>query len=100
MHLETPSYSERLINHLNDAKCPEIYIKAVEQFLDNEREKKNKFAAENAGVLTFGKYATRNVRDVFKLDPNYCKWLKDKSSKFLRQDIKNILDELVIEEKK
>ena len=90
------SYSERLILELKTAGCPTNYIDVVHKFMSEEREKKELYATENRGVLSFGKYKDKDVRAVYKLDPAYCQWLHDKSSKFLRSDIKEVLAELLV----
>lgn len=89
------SYSDRLVNALGAASCPTVYIEVVKKFLDDERTIKAEYASQNRGVLTFGKYKDKDVREVFKLDPSYCLWLHTKSQKFLRQDVKDILTELI-----
>ena len=89
------SYSDRLVQSLKVVDCPSIYIDVLQKFIADEREKKLKFAAVNRGVLTFGKYRDKDVREVYKLDPSYCKWLHEKSAKFLRNDIKEELEVLL-----
>ena len=89
------SYGERLIAELQTAGCPTNYIDVVQKFMKSEHDKKVQFAEANRGVLTFGKYKDKDVREVYKLDPAYCQWLNDKSSKFLRADIKEVLAELL-----
>ena len=85
------TYSERLIFELQTAGCPTSCIDVVQKFMLEERQKKEQFAAANHGVLTFGKYKGKHIEGVFKLDPSYCQWLHDKSAKFLRADIKDML---------
>jgi hypothetical protein len=89
------NYCERLILELQTAGCPTIYTNLVQKFMKDEHDKKELYAAENRGVLTFGKYKNKDVKEVYKLDPTYCQWLNDKSSKFLRADIKEVLAELL-----
>jgi hypothetical protein len=89
------SYSDRLVNALGAASCPIVYIDVVRKFIEEERVKKTQFAADNHGVLTFGKYKDKDVREVYKLDPSYCQWLHNKSQKFLRQDVKDLLTQLM-----
>jgi hypothetical protein len=89
------SYCERLILELQTAGCPTNYTDIVQKFMKDEHDKKELYALANRGVLTFGKYKNKDVREVYKLDPAYCKWLNDKSSKFLRADIKEVLVEIM-----
>ena len=89
------SYGQRLVAKLLESGCPEQYVEVAREFMKAEYEEKKKYIEQNQGILSFGKYKGKNVREVYKLDPTYCQWLLDKSSKFLRDDIKAILNELL-----
>jgi hypothetical protein len=96
MQVETQiSFGERLILELKKNDCSEKAINTVRAFEKKDWQDKAKFRAKNSGVLSFGKYKGKNIRDVYKLDPGYCAWMHEKSQKFLSQDIKDVLIELL-----
>lgn len=88
------SYTQRLIDVLQENKCPTKYIELIKKFASDESEKREEQTQATKGVMTFGKFKGKKIEDVYKLDPQYVQWLK-KNETYLSSANKVIVDELL-----
>ena len=88
------SYTQRMLDVLEENKCPKKYLDLIKEFSKAESEKRETQTQATIGVMSFGKYKTRLISDVYKLDPQYVKWLK-KNETYLSSANKVIVDELL-----
>jgi hypothetical protein len=88
------SYTARLIDVLQENKCPTKYLDLIKKFAADESEKREQETQATKGVMTFGKFRGKKIEDVYKLDPQYIKWLK-KNETYLSSANKVIVDELL-----
>ena len=51
--------------------------------------------AASRGLMTFGKYAGKQLHDIHKLDAKYIHWL-DRNRKYLNSENREIVDELLL----
>lgn len=70
------SYTSRMLDVLQENKCPKKYLDIIKQFAADEAEKREQEKEATKGTMTFGKYKTKLISDVYKLDPQYVSWLK------------------------
>jgi hypothetical protein len=70
-----PSYTQRLISHLEENKVNKKTIELIKSFSAAQALKIQEERAENAGLMNFGKYKGKHLSEVFKLDLQYCQWL-------------------------
>jgi hypothetical protein len=90
------SFGEKLISHLiNVSDITEEIKNSIREFEKTEWKLHADAREKNKDILGFGKYKGKNINDVFKLDPQYCKWLHEKSQKFLTESVKLSLIELM-----
>jgi len=87
-------YTARMLDVLEENKCPKKYLDLIKKFAADESEKREEQTQATKGVMTFGKYKTRLISDVYKLDPQYVKWLKTNET-YLSSANKVIVDELL-----
>ena len=88
------SYTARLIDVLETNKCPTKYLDLIKKFAADESEKREEQNQATKDVMTWGKYKNKKIKEVFKLDPQYVKWLK-KNETYLSSANKVIVDELL-----
>jgi uncharacterized protein (DUF3820 family) len=88
------SYTQRLIDVLQENKCPTKYLDLIKKFAADESEKREEQNQATKGVMTFGKFRGKQIREVFKLDPQYVSWLQ-KNNMYLSDANKIIVDELL-----
>ena len=56
-----------------------------------EREKEKE---ATKGIVTFGKFRGKQLKQIYEIEPTYIKWLK-KNSQFLSEQNREIVDELL-----
>jgi uncharacterized protein (DUF3820 family) len=88
------SYTQRMLDVLETNKCPTKYIDLIKKFAADESEKRENEKEATKGVMTFGKFRGKQIREVFKLDPQYVSWLQ-KNNMYLSDANKIIVDELL-----
>ena len=88
------SYTQRMLDVLETNKCPTKYIDLIKKFAADESEKRENEKEATKGVMTFGKFRGKQIREVFKLDPQYVSWLQ-KNNMYLSSANKVIVDELL-----
>lgn len=94
------SFTDRLVKHLYskrktikvDDKVFNEIIQMLNDFDQSDRENRKKSA--EPGIMTFGKFKGKHIKDIYKLDPNYCMWLA-KNNKYLSQENQSILTTLI-----
>ena len=88
------SYTQRMLDVLEENKCPKKYLDLIKEFAADESEKRENEKEATKGVMTFGKFRGKQIREVFKLDPQYVSWLQ-KNNMYLSSANKVIVDELL-----
>lgn len=87
------SYTSRLIDYLELKEDDEVLAK-IKQFASEQSALIEAEREKTSGCFTWGKYKTRKIEDVFKLDSQYCKWAL-KNGQYLRQDQKELIQSLI-----
>jgi uncharacterized protein (DUF3820 family) len=94
------SFSDKLITHLKsrqdklemkDAGFMNL-VKIIRNFEQDDRDSRK--ASQLPGVMTFGKYKDKAIKDVYELDAKYCMWL-NKNNQYLSEENREILNKLV-----
>ena len=88
------SYTQQLKDHLESNKCPKKYIDMVATFALEYSTKMEEKKKATEGILNFGKYRGKFIKDVVTLDMPYVQWLQ-KNNKYLSDPNKAIVDELL-----
>jgi hypothetical protein len=91
--------TERMIIAIKEAKIVDSTdlerIEAViYQFYKDEAELREIEHKLNGGKMTFGKYKSKSITDIFKSDPSYIMWLKQ-NTQYLSKTQKAILETFI-----
>lgn len=90
------SYTARLLDVLQENKCPTKYLDLIKKFASDESEKIELNKEATKDVMTWGKFRGKKIEDVYKLDPQYIKWCL-KNSQYLSQPQKELMEKLLSE---
>jgi hypothetical protein len=88
------SYTARLIDFLEENKVEQKTLDLIKEFASAESEKIELNKDKTVGIMNFGKFKGKKITEIFKLDPQYVKWMQ-KNNKYLSDDNKAIVDELL-----
>jgi len=91
--------TERMIIAIKDANIVDhIDLERIEavihQFYKDESERREIEHKLNGGKMSFGKYKSKSITDIFKTDPSYITWLK-KNTQYLSKTQKAILETFI-----
>ena len=89
-----PSYTQQLKDHLTEQKVPKKYIDMISTFALEYSTKMEQEKKANEGILNFGKYKGKHIKDVVTLDMPYVQWLQ-KNNKYLSPANKQIVEDLL-----
>jgi hypothetical protein len=89
-----PSYNQRLIQHLEDKKVSKKTIDLIKSFAFEETTRREAEKEATKNIMSWGKYKSRNIEDVYKLDPTYIKWCL-KNSQYLSDPQKELMTNLL-----
>ena len=88
------SYTARLLDVLEENKCPTKYLDLIKKFAADESEKREQETQATKDVMTWGKYKNKKIEEVFKLDPQYINWCI-KNGQYLSQPQKDLMNSLI-----
>ena len=91
--------TERMIIAIKDAnivdsKDLERIEAVIHQFYKDDAERREVEHKKNGGLMSFGKYKSKSIVDIAKLDSGYIAWLK-KNNTYLSKTQKAILDTII-----
>jgi uncharacterized protein (DUF3820 family) len=89
-----PSYTQQLKDHMVKNKCPKKYVDLISVFALEYSTKMEEQKKEMIGIMNFGKYKGKKIKDIIELDKPYVMWLQ-KNQKYLNDDNKQIVEELL-----
>lgn len=88
------SYTQRLIDYLEEKKCPKKTLDLVKEFALEETERREKEREATKGIMSFGKFKGKQLKQIFEIEPTYIKWLS-KNEKYLSEENREIVKELL-----
>ena len=88
------SYTTRLKEFLQENKVSKKTLDLISTFAKEESEKLEEKREATKGIMTFGKYKSKPIKQVYEIDPQYITWLQ-KNNKYLSDDNKAIVEELL-----
>ena len=88
--------SEYMKKNLSTPITMEGVQAAIVSFIEAETAARVAFDAKHFGIINFGKYKGKSVKDVYLLDKPYLAWMKNKSSKFLSKSVKEEIERLKV----
>ena len=88
------SYTQRLKEFLETNKVSKKTLDLISTFAKEESEKLEEKREATKGIMTFGKYKSKPIKQVYEIDPQYITWLQ-KNNKYLSDDNKAIVEELL-----
>lgn len=91
--IQKTSYSARLIEYLESNGISKKTVVLIRTFANNEKERIDKLREETKNKFTWGKYKDKDIKEVFKLDEQYCLWAG--KSSYLREEHKELIAELI-----
>lgn len=88
------SYTSRMLDVLQENKCPKKYLDIIKKFAADEAEKREQEKEATKNVMTWGKYKNKKIEEVYRLDPDYINWCL-KNSQYLSQPQKDLMNSLI-----
>lgn len=88
------SYTQRLKEFLETNKVSKKTLDLISTFAKEESEKLESKREATKGIMSFGKYKSKPIKQVYEIDPQYITWLQ-KNNKYLSDANKAIVEELL-----